>query len=273
MLQYGTRVTAPAMPPSPVSAPAPAAATHTATAPVVVPEVPAALADLFRRTEAALKPTILGPTDQWYLVAIACIAAGPDSHAAAHLYAYLIQQPQYATSAERQALVRRLREALIKAVSLVGVCKPLGAILAISAVEQPEDRDYSETRAGWQCDDANLARAMEWYGKVYKQNSADTLSLFDAHKDFIWVSKHITYGLYLGDRQVLNDLDTEMIVFPAIMSQNLRMETWWHIRGTRRIGVSNADTKVLYDVVKDINAHFGVTLDKVPTVDEVEHDV
>ncbi|CAK7229579.1 hypothetical protein SBRCBS47491_007295 [Sporothrix bragantina] len=250
-----------------------APASATASSPVVVPEVPAALVDLFRRTEAALKPTILGPDDRWYIVVISCMVAGPDPEAASHLYAYLVSQPQYKTSDSRKALVRRLREALVKAVSIVGVCKPLEAILAISAIEQPEDKDYSETRADWQCDDANLSRAMDWYAKIYKHNASDTLGLFDAHKDFIWLSKHITYGLYLGDRQVLDDLDTEMVVFPAIMSQNLKTETWWHIRGTRRVGVSNADTKVLYDVIKDVNKHFGIDLNKVPTVDEVEHDV
>ncbi|CAK7205469.1 hypothetical protein SEUCBS139899_008244 [Sporothrix eucalyptigena] len=252
------------------TAAAPAAA---AAAPIVVPDVPADLAAVFRRTEAALTPTILGPDDRWYIVVLSCMVAGPDPEAASHLYAYLIQKPEYTTSAARQALVRRLREALVKAVSIVGVCKPLEAILAISAIEQPEDKDYSETRADWQCDDANLKRAMDWYAKIYKHNASDTLGLFDAHKDFIWLSKHITYGLYLGDRQVLDDLDTEMVVFPAIMSQNLKTETWWHIRGTRRVGVSNADTKVLYDAIKDVNAHFGVNLNKVPTVDEVEHDV
>ena len=235
--------------------------------------MPAALADLFRRTEAALKSTALGANDRWYVIVVSCMVAGPDPEAASHLYAYLISQPQYATSAARQALVRRLREALVKAVSIVGVCKPLEAILAISAIEQPEDKDYSATRADWQCDDANLERAMTWYRKIYTRNAADTLDLFAAHKDFGWLSKHITYGLYLGDRQVLDDLDTEMVVFPSIMSQNLKTETWWHIRGTRRIGVSIEDTKAVYNVIKDVNAHFGVTLNKVPTVDEVEHDV
>lgn len=247
-------------------------AASTAAAPAV-PEIPAALIDVFRRAEEALKPTILGPEDRWYIVVISCMVAGPDPEAAAHLYAYLVAQPAYATSESRQALVRRLREALVKAVSIVGVCKPLEAILAIAAIERPEDRDYSETRSDWQCDDANLSRAMEWYAKIYKHNASDTLGLFDAHKDFIWLSKHITYGLYLGDRQVLDDLDTEMVVFPAIMSQNLKTETWWHIRGTRRVGVSNPETKILYNVIKDVNKHFGVDLNKVPTVDEVEHDV
>lgn len=237
--------------------------------PAVSPEY----ARLFNDVEAALSSTSIGPS-RWYIVAMSCVVAGPDPDtAAAQLYCYLCAQPQYSTSEARQQLIRRMREALLKAVSIVGVCKPLEAILAIAAIERPEDRDYGTTRDGWQCDSANLARAMEWYHKIYAQNSTDTLELFAAHRDFEWISTNITYGLYLGDRQVLDDLDTEMVVFPAIMSQNLKTETWWHIRGTRRIGVSKADTKVLWDTIKHIAAHFGHRLDRVPGVDEVEHDV
>lgn len=80
--------------------------------------------------------------------------------------------------------MRRLREALIKTVCLVGVCKPLEAILAIAKVEKPEDRDYSTTRPGWQADDANHERGVNWLKKLYLHNTGDTLRLFDAHKDF-----------------------------------------------------------------------------------------
>lgn len=230
------------------------------------------LIELFRNIETSLQGTQLGD-NRWYVVVAACMVAGPDPEAASQLYLHLCAQPRYSTPAARQALVRRLREALIKSVSIVGVCKPIEAILAIAAVERPEDRDLSSTREGWQADDANLERAMEWYRKIYTRNATDTIGLFDAHKDFAWLSKHITYGFYLGDRQVLDDWDTEMVVFPAIMAQNLKLETWWHIRGTRRIGVSKADTQVLWNAIQTIMGHFGVKLNKVPTVDEVEPDV
>lgn len=236
-------------------------------------EIPPKLVDLFRRTEAALKNTSLGPGNRWHIIILACMVAGPDPEAIAHLYRYLCSTPEYATPSDRQALVRRLREALVKSISIVGVCKPIEAVLAISKIERPEDKDFSMTRDTWQCDEANLQRAEDWYGKIYQRNGTGTMDLFAAHRDFAWLSKHITYGLYLGDRQVLDDLDTEMVVFPSIMSQNLKTETWWHIRGTRRIGVSKEDTETLWRTIKDINAHFGVSLDKVPTVDEVEHDV
>ncbi len=71
---------------------------------------------------------------------------GVEPEHAVHLYTYLINKPQFATSENRQTLVRRLREALVKNVSIQGVCKPLEALFSIAKVERPEDRDYTFSR-------------------------------------------------------------------------------------------------------------------------------
>lgn len=42
--------------------------------------------------------------------------------------------------------MRRLREALVKCVAIVGVCKPLEAVFQIAEVEREEDRDLSFSR-------------------------------------------------------------------------------------------------------------------------------
>ena len=77
---------------------------------------------------------------------IAALTGGGEPEFAGALYTYLIEGPQYATPESRQALVRRLREALVKSVSIVGVCRPLEAIFNIDAVQRPEDKDYSFSR-------------------------------------------------------------------------------------------------------------------------------
>ncbi|ETN39395.1 uncharacterized protein HMPREF1541_05618 [Cyphellophora europaea CBS 101466] len=227
---------------------------------------------LFSSIEQSFSKTALG-NQRWYLVALTALTGGGSPHLADQLYLYLIQQAQYSTSPSRQALIRRLREDLVKAVSIIGVCRPIEAIVAISNVEREEDRDYSCSREGWACDDANHQRGMDWLHKVYKQNVNFNLNLFNAHKDFDWISKEITYGLYLSDRQVLDDIDTELVVVSGIMIQNLKNETWWHIRGTRRQGVSKEDMHVVYDCIKEVAAFLQIKLDRVPTVDEVEPDV
>lgn len=62
------------------------------------------------------------------------------------LYKQLIQRTEHATPKQRQALMRRIRESLVKLVSIVGVCKPLEAIFDIDAITRPEDKDYTFSR-------------------------------------------------------------------------------------------------------------------------------
>ncbi|KAK7931799.1 hypothetical protein PG985_002511 [Apiospora marii] len=229
--------------------------------------------DLFRTIEADWSRSGLG-ANRWYLLTIATLAGGNDPELSAQLYLYLTAQPAYSTPTQRQSLIRELREALIKCVPLVGVCKPLEAIMAINAHERPEDKDPSPaTREGWQCDAANLERGLGWMRKIYTGDTNSTIALFDDHRDFAWISQNITYGLYLSDRQVLDDLGTEVIVLAGIMIQNLPKETRWHIRGIRRLGVSVEDVKVVWNAVQAIAQFLNIKLHRVPTVEEVEKEV
>lgn len=73
---------------------------------------------------------------------------------------------------------------------------------------------------------------------------------FTAHRDFALLTREITYGFYLSDRHVLDDVDTELIVLAGIMSQNLPTVTAWHLRGTRRVGVSAEDCELIQQCVR-----------------------
>ena len=226
---------------------------------------------LFPLIEEAFKSTTLAP--RWYLVTLASLVGGTEPLLAADLYTYLLTKPAYQTPSSRQALIRTIREALLKLVSLIGVCKPLEAILAIAKIERPEDRDYTFTRSNWSNDEANHARGMDWLEKIYTRDTEKTLGLFDAHKDFRWVSTEITYGLYLSDRQVLDDWDTEVVVLAGIMIQNLPLETAWHIRGSRRIGMSLEDVKAVMEGVRKVGEFMGTDLGRIPKAEDVEKEV
>jgi hypothetical protein len=63
-----------------------------------------------------------------------------------------------------------------------------------------------------------------------------------------WLSYQITYGLYLSDHTILDGIDTQMVVLAGIMIQNLPLETGWHLRGTRRVGVSQKDVETINNV-------------------------
>lgn len=64
-----------------------------------------------------------------------------------------------------------------------------------------------------------------------------------------WLSIEITYGLYLSDHTILDGVDTELVVLAGIMLQNLKTETGWHLRGTRRVGVSHEDVETIQQCV------------------------
>ena len=105
-----------------------------------------------------------------------------------------------------------------------------------------------------------------------------------------WLSIEITYGLYLSDHTILDGIDTELVVLSGIMLQNLKTETGWHLRGTRRVGVSHEDVETIQQCVSPshitLNGSFltlsqiekvatfcGISLTKVPRVADIEHEV
>lgn len=180
------------------------------------------------------------------------------------LYTYVINKPQFQSPESRQALVRRIREALVKNVALQGVCKPITSVVALSKIERPEDRDFSFSRYDqmsllqhkltflreqWKSGPENKARGEAWLGQIYKENLSTSTDHFKAHKDFDWISREITYGLYLSDHEILGPIETELVVLAGIAIQNLHMETAWHLRGIRRVGVSPEDVELVQQCV------------------------
>ncbi|KAI4665947.1 uncharacterized protein J4E78_003412 [Alternaria triticimaculans] len=162
---------------------------------------------LFKAIEEKFPSQSLGD-DKWYVLLLAAMVGGGQPGFAPLLYKELIKRPECQTPEQRQALMRRIRETLFKLIVIVGVCKPLEAIFDIDAITRPEDKDYTFSRIDW-------------------------------------TSKQITYGLYLSDHSILNDVETELTVLSGIMIQNLPRETAWHLRGTRRIGVSKEDVETI----------------------------
>ncbi|OQN96882.1 hypothetical protein B0A48_17436 [Cryoendolithus antarcticus] len=227
---------------------------------------------LFKSVEKLFPSQSLG-SDKWYLLALAAIASGGHPEFAADLYLHLISKPEFNTPDARQKLMRRLREALVKLVSVVGVPKPLEAVFCIAEVEKEEDKDFSFSRENWSSGEANRLRGRQWLDQIYRANHAATQRTLSAHKDFEWLSEEITYGLYLSDHTILDGVDTELVVLSGIMMQNLRRETGWHLRGTRRIGVSQVDVEVVQQCIERIATFCGLHLTRVPRVKDIEHEV
>ena len=105
-------------------------------------------------------------------------------------------------------------------------------------------------RENWQCDAENHRRGTDWLKTLYSENLGPIDDVFAAHRDFGWISREITYGLYLSDHRILDGVESELVVLPAIMVQDLPRETAWHLRASRRVGLSMADVEAVQQCVR-----------------------
>jgi hypothetical protein len=84
-----------------------------------------------------------------------------------------------------------------------------------------------------------------------------------------WISTNISYGLFLADHTILNIVESELVILPAIMCQNLIKETHWHFRGCLRVGMSHAEVDQLQSIIKDIAETCGKELVHIGNVADV----
>ncbi len=76
-----------------------------------------------------------------------------------------------------------------------------------------------------------------------------------------WISVNVSYGLFLSDHRILTMQETELVVLPAIMTQNLRGPTYWHLRACLRVGIEAGEVEAVHKVIEAVAAHGGKTLD------------
>ncbi|MCJ1407307.1 hypothetical protein MMC19_001378 [Ptychographa xylographoides] len=188
------------------------------------------------------------------------------------LYEYLVGTRQYETPIARQQLVRRMREAMIKCVILNGIPVVMEAFVSLTKVEKPEDQDHSFTREGWQADAINHERGLSVLIKLYRDENEKIWATFGSHKDIPWISTDISYGLFLADHRILDILESQMVILPAIMCQNLAVATHWHLRGCLRLGLTRIEVEQLQRTIEGIIQACGKSLDKIGRVADVESD-
>ncbi|KAI9678249.1 MAG: hypothetical protein M1817_006194 [Caeruleum heppii] len=190
---------------------------------------PSSSKDLFDSIRATFPSTLRD--NCWYLTTASALVAVHRPDVLTDLYLYMIALPEYQTSEERLRLSARLRELLVKEWTLVGIPLVIQALVALAKVEAKEDVDERHSR----------------------HNLDPILSALGAHRPAIeWLEETIIYGLFLADPTILDPIETQMVVLPAIMCQGLRGPTMWHIRGTRRLGIAKEDLEGVQSVVERV---------------------
>ena len=125
-----------------------------------------------------------------------------------------------------------------------------------------------------QLDDAATQRGTAFLQALYKDNLAPIFSTFGSHAPYMeWLERSVIYGLFLSDHRVLTPVEAELTILTSIMCQGIRAPTIWHLRGLRRLGVSEEDVDRVQDAVKTIARWAGKEVDGWATAQDVRHQV
>ncbi|KAI9774522.1 MAG: hypothetical protein M1840_002769 [Geoglossum simile] len=228
--------------------------------------------ELFDDVRAKYPPSLR--EQGWYLTTASSLVATGKVDSLAQLYLYLTALPQFSEPGQRKQLSLRLRGVLLKEWTLVGIPLVVGALAALARVEKAEDTDVGFDGN----DDLDRGRVHQrgvaFLQRLYQQNLEPILETWGSHSEhFQWVEEDIIYGLFLADFSVLDSIETQLVVLPAIMCQGLRGATQWHLRGTRRLGVSMEDVEGLQLCVETIARWAGKDTEGWARVRDIEADV
>ena len=113
-------------------------------------------------------------------------------------------------------------------------------------------------------------RGTEFLQQLYRKNLAPICSSWGSFaSDFMWMERSVIYGLFLSDHDILSAVEAELVILTSIMCQGLGAPTIWHLRGLRRLGVSEADTESVQQAVEAVATWSGRSVEGWPRVKDV----
>ncbi|RMZ78781.1 hypothetical protein DV738_g3612, partial [Chaetothyriales sp. CBS 135597] len=187
----------------------------------------------------------------WYLLLsnhrkkAAILINSPTNTHLASLYSHLASTPEFSTPEAQAELSQRLRDVLLKEVTLVGAPQVLAALIPFAKVSAPPGTTVASAAAASTISpqylisdpDAIKARGVAKINGIYGPALLpNVFASFGSHSaDIQHMELFTVYGLYLSDHALISALETEMIVFVSILTTGLRGPSLWHIRGMGRL--------------------------------------
>ncbi|BDD58116.1 hypothetical protein MAP00_003422 [Monascus purpureus] len=213
--------------------------------------------------------------DSWYLIVAASLVASGQPSALTSLYTYITEEDpgHRGLSYEDERLLKaRLGDLLMKEWTLVGIPTVVVAVTALAKAEKEvQERDMKVPEKRINIDnDFIMERGTKFLQKLYKENLSPIFSTWGSYgPDFEWMEKAIIYGLFLSDHELLSPTETSLVTLSSIMCQGLAAPTIWHLRGLRRLGVSEADVELVQRAIEIVAKWAGRDVQGWPRVTDI----
>jgi len=201
------------------------------------------------------------------------------------LYDYLVSGQgtgQWVTNNENKRLKARLGDVLMKEWTLVGIPAVIAAVNALGMAEILGDNEHKPTskeellelpdrRKNVDFNKFILERGTGFLERLYRD---DHLPIFESWgtyaQDFGWMERSVIYGLFLSDHEILSAVETELVIVTAIMCQGIPGPTIWHLRGLRRLDVSEDDTEKVQQAIEKVAIWAGKSVEGWVRVKDVQ---
>lgn len=108
---------------------------------------------------------------------------------------------------------------------------------------------------------------------LYQEDFPQIMERFRAHRDVQWISTNISYGYFLSDLSKLNMIETELVVMPAILCQDLPGPSLWHLRCCVRAGISKDDVENIHQCIETVAQFAKRPVDQVGRVKDIKEDM
>ncbi|QSZ30457.1 hypothetical protein DSL72_000011 [Monilinia vaccinii-corymbosi] len=180
--------------------------------------------------------------DSWYLVVASAIISLSNPAQIGDLYVYLTNRLEPTSQEKRRLLDRRFRDLIMKQWITVGVPRATVALHGLSQAEKEGDVDLKPTKKYTALDAGNHKRGSDFLDVIYgSERTAVMFTQWGA--DMEWLMKDVIYGLFYADDGVLDNLETELLTYTAIVCQGLPVTIVNHLMGLKRMGVNAAEAE------------------------------
>ncbi|CAO1633031.1 unnamed protein product [Parajaminaea phylloscopi] len=255
--------------------------------------------ELIQQWRSALHPTLSRGQDWYTVLSAAAASAHIGKEACPEIYRLTADEcdatdeiGQVRAQAQAQTSLthtdvevvnvqRRMKESILKGAVLYGIPSALESTFALVEAIRAADANLPEDRRGRRRDEGFFLRKDQTIegvkergeaqlANVYRHNFPDIDRKFGTDmEDTKLLTIPVFYGLILSENRVLDFASTELVILSALIPQNFRNETLWHLRGCRRAGWDDEVIESVRRTALLIGDWAGKKMDQVPTLQDV----
>ncbi|KAK8136929.1 carboxymuconolactone decarboxylase [Apiospora sp. TS-2023a] len=233
---------------------------------------------------SVITPTVLAnlrnypnlPSHCWYLVAATTLAVLNQPHGIRDIYRYEIDQ---SGDDDRLFVLRRMREALIKASAIGGMPKSINALLSLKEVTPPEllEEPGTSSATGRDRDIYNtppsgiIGRGQTFFDKLYGNISRRIMGQLDrSGTQDLGLAARLVYGYFLSNMKVLSATETSWVLIAGLVPQDLvaclslenlvNPQLKGHLRGALNNGATVEQVRAIRAITVMICEEYGMKM-------------